>query len=144
MAVTIGGLYLANFKDVFDTTGLVMNFDLTSPKLALHTNSLTPNFNTDASWSNTAEVSGAGYTTGGNVVASPSTTVSSGVLKFTSNNFQWTTATISSAVCGLFYFDALAGDNLGFLTYFGGAFSSTAGTFTVTAPAAGWWTITNP
>ncbi len=144
MAVTKGGLYLANWKDLIDTTGLVINLDLTTPKMALHTNSLAPNFNTDASWSNTAEVSGAGYTTGGAAVTTPSTAVSSGVLSFTSANFVWATATITSAVCGLYYMDALAGDNLVFLTYFGGAFTSTAGTFTVTTPGAGWWTITNP
>ena len=103
MAVTKGGLYLANFKDVIDTTGLVINLDLTTPKMALHTNSLTPAFDTDTGWTNTAEVTivDANYATGGKTVTSPSTAVSSGVLSFTSSNFVWTTATIGSAVCGL-------------------------------------------
>jgi hypothetical protein len=146
MAVTKGGLYLANWKDVIDTTGLVINLDLTTPKMALHTNSLAPNFDTDAGWTNGSEVTivDANYATGGKTVTSPSTAVSTGVLSFTSSNFVWTTATIGSAVCGLYYMDALAGNNLVFLTYFGGAFTSTAGTFTVTTPGAGWWTITNP
>lgn len=146
MAVSKGGLYLANWVSLLKAD-IVVDLDLTTPKMALHTNSLAPAFDTDTAWSNTAEVSiiDANYATGGKTVSTPvPSVVSASVMKFTSDNFVWTTATISSAVCGLYYMDALAGNNLIFLTYFGGAFTSTAGTFTVTVPGAGWWTITNP
>ncbi len=147
MAVTKGGLYFATWVSLLKAD-LVVDLDVTTAKMALHTNSLAPAFNTDTAWSNTAEVAivDANYATGGKAAAGPpaASVVSAAVMKFASNDFVWTTATIGSAVCGIYYMDALAGNDQVFLTYFGGAFTSTAGTFTVTCPAAGWFTLTNP
>lgn len=84
----------------------------------------------------TDEASGTGYTTGGFTMAGY-TAGSSGTTAWIdwTTDPNWTTATIS-AVGGIIYNDTDAGKPVVTLHDFGGTVSSTAGTFTVTLPAA--------
>lgn len=89
------------------------------------------------------EVSGTGYTTGG-LLLSGATISSDGTngYKVTFTNPQWTTATIT-AYCAVWYkrvgadLSTPADDPLICFSDFGGAVSSTNGTYTLTIPAGG-------
>ena len=65
MAVTVSGLYVANWEDILDATQLAIDLSLTSHKWALLSNAATPNFSSDVSYSATNEVSGTGWAAGG-------------------------------------------------------------------------------
>ena len=86
----------------------------------------------------TDEASGAGYTTGGFTMTGYATGSDTGTntawIDWTTDP-NWTTATIS-AVGAMIYNDTDAGKPVVSLHDFGGTVSSTAGTFTVTLPAA--------
>ena len=56
MAVTASGLYYLSFRDMLGTAQLAVDLDSeTTNKIALYSNSITPNFDTDkrASWRST-------------------------------------------------------------------------------------------
>ncbi len=74
MAWTASGLYVLNFIDVFDATQLAIDLSLTSHKIAMYNNTETPNFSTEVGYSVTNEVTGTGYTAGGQVVITPTLT----------------------------------------------------------------------
>src|SRR5688500_18401736 len=113
MAWTVSGLYVVNWIDLLDATQLAIDLSLTSHKVAMYTNSLTPNFSTDQSYSATNEVSGTNYTAGGTVVASPTVTESpTGTLMYDIADTSWATSTIANARGAIIYADALAGNNL--------------------------------
>lgn len=147
MSVTASGLYVANFIDVLDATQLAIDLSLTSHKFALLSNSATPNFDTDASWSNTNEVTGTGWATGGIALsaiaagatsASPTVTVSpAGTLMYDMNDFAVSSTTITGARAGRLYADALAGDNLILLINFGADFATSNGTLGVQFASTG-------
>lgn len=86
----------------------------------------------------TDEASGTGYTSGGFTMAGyatgSDTTTNTAWIDWTTDP-NWTTATIS-AVGAIIYNDTDVGKPVVSLHDFGGTVSSTAGTFTVTLPAA--------
>lgn len=146
MAITKSGLFVVTWIDILDATQLAIDLSLTTHKLALFTNSITPNFSTDTAYGaapyNANEVSGTGYTAGGAAITGTSVTEDpTETLKWTSSAVTWTTSTISNARGGLIYADALAGNNAILLLNFGADFSSTAGDFTVTPASGGWFNI---
>jgi hypothetical protein len=141
-AFSVSGLYVANWIDILDATQLAINTSLTTHKWALYTNTLTPNYSTDVSYSATNEVGASGtYVAGGTVIASPTTTESpAGTLMYDMADQAWTSATIT-ARGAILYADALAADNLIVGMTFGSDFTSTAGTFTIQFNALGVFTI---
>jgi hypothetical protein len=144
MAVTASGIFVLTMIDVFDTTQLAIDLDLETHKLALFTNTITPNFSTDTAYGvapyNANEVSGTGYTAGGTAITTTTVTESpSGTLMHDAADTSWTTSTITNARCGLEYADALAGNNAIALINFGADFSTVAGTFLVQWAAGGIW-----
>jgi hypothetical protein len=146
MAVTVSGLFLPTWIDILDTTQLAINLDLTTHKLALFTNSITPNFSTNTAYGvspyNANEVSGTGYTAGGTTIAGPSVSESpAGTLMWDATDTSWSTSTITNARAGLVYADALAGDNAIVLINFAADFSTVSGTFLVQWAATGIFTI---
>lgn len=137
MAVTASGLFYATWSDLLDTTQLAIDLDLETHRVAMFTDTVTPNFSTDTAYGvapyNANEVSYSGATP-----ASPdtlTTTVlsdqSSGTLTFDADDAQWLTSTITDAMCALIYADALAGDNAIVLVDFVTAASTSNGTFTI-------------
>jgi hypothetical protein len=140
-AFSLSGLYVANFIDVLDATQLAINTSLTTHKWAMYTNTLTPNFSTDAVYSATNEVAGTGYTAGGQTIVSPTTTESpSGTLMYDMADQVWAAPTTVTARGAIEYADALA-DNLIVAMTFGADFTSTAGTFTIQFASTGVFTI---
>lgn len=140
------GMYLVTWIDVLDATQLAIDTSLTTHKIAMYTNTLSPNFSTDSAYSATNEVSGTGYTAGGQVIVSPTTTESpTGTIMYDLGDQIWASPTTVTARGAIEYADALAGNNLMFAWTFGGSdIVSTAGTFTIAwnALGAATWDIT--
>ena len=141
-AFSLSGLYVTNFIDVFDATQLAIDTSLTTHKWAMYTNTLTPNFSTDVGYSATNEVSGTGYTAGGQTILSPTTTESpSGTLMYDMADQVWAASTTVTARGAILYADVLGGNNLIVAMTFGADFTSTAGTFTIQFASTGVFTI---
>jgi hypothetical protein len=138
------GMYVTTFIDVLDASQLAVDLSLTTHKFALYTNTLTPNFSTDASYAATNEISGTNYTAGGRTIAagggSPTTTESpTGSLMYDMNDMTWPTATFT-ARGSIEYADALTtptADALIVAHTFGADITATAGTFTIQWNALG-------
>jgi hypothetical protein len=146
MAITASGLYVTTFIDVFDTTQLALDLDLDTHRVAMFTNSITPNFSTDTAYGvapyNANEVSGTGYTAGGTLLTGTTVTESpTGTLMWDATDVSWTTSTITNARGALIYADALAGNNAICFVNFGADYSTSAGTFTVQWASGGIFTI---
>lgn len=146
MAITAAGLFgLTLEKMMIDTVGLSVESE-TDLSVAMITDSATPNFDTHDFWSDLEanEVSGTGYTAGGNTLTGTEVTLASGVLTFDANDPSWASSTITNAMAGVGYFDrggATTADELLFLMDFVTAASSSGGTFTIELNASGIFTI---
>lgn len=135
------GLYVATVRDSVKNT---IALDVTSVlnKVAMYTNVLTPNFNSDpSSYSATNEVTGTGYTAGGIVIASPTLVISLGNLVFDIADSAWAGSTITNAHGATIYADALTPKANIVTVDFGADFSTVAGTFTIQWPAGGVWSL---
>ena len=141
MAFSASGLYFTTFRDVFDTSQTALNLDATTHMCALHTDSRTNNFSSDTTWANTAEVSSANYTTKGLALTGTSVTESpAGTLMWDSTlNPTWSTVTFT-AYGAIVFADVLA-DEMICAVAFGGPYTATAGTFTLTWNTLGIFTI---
>lgn len=145
-AVTASGLFVTTFIDILDTTQLAVDLDLETHKIALFSNSITPNFSSDTAYAvapyNANEVTGTNWAAGG--VALTSTALSespTGTLKWAAANVSVASTTLSNARCGLVYADALAGNNAIVLVNFGADYSTSNGTLGVTWSGSGVFTI---
>lgn len=102
-------------------------------KIALYTSSATLGASTTA-YSATNEVTGPGYTAGGNTLTTVAPT-SSGTTAFLDfNDTTWSTATITAN--GALIYNDTQGDKAVAVLAFGGDKTSTAGDFTIVFPAA--------
>lgn len=145
MAITASGLFVATFVDALDTTQLALDLDLETHKVAMFTNSITPNFTTDTAYGvspyDANEVSGTGYSAGGVALATTTFTGSSGSATFDAADTSWSSSTITNAKGALIYADALAGNNAICLVNFGADYSTNNGTFLITWNASGIFVI---
>ena len=112
------------------------NFTTNTIKLALYTAGSGAPYSTsstiyDVSVAN--EVSGAGYTTGGNTLNNPVVANQTSVATLTFDQTQFTSATFGAAY-GVIYNDT-SGDKLVVVLDFGGTKSCSNGTFTITFPS---------
>ena len=146
MAVTASGLFVSTWIDILDTTQLAVDLDLETHKIALFSDTITPNFSTDTAYGvapyNANEVSGTGWAAGG--VALTTTAVDespTGTLRWDAADVSETGTTLTNAMAGLIYADALAGNNAILLVDFVTAVSTVAGTLTITWAAGGIFTI---
>lgn len=141
MAVSGSGIFVATFVDVFDTTQLAIDLDLETHKIALFSNSITPNYTTDTAFGvapyNANEVTGTNWAAGGVALTGTTFTGASGVATFDATDVSVATTTLTNARCGLIYADALAGNNAILLVDFGADFSTSAGTFSIVWSASG-------
>ena len=103
-------------------------------KIALYTSSATLGATTTA-YSVTNEVSGSGYTAGGNTltVVAPTTSGTTAFLDF--NDTTWSTATITARGALIYHADGV-GDPAVAVLDFGSDKTSTAGDFTIQFPTA--------
>lgn len=153
MAWTKSGLYANSYMDALDPSNLAVDFSLTTHKWTLNDNSQTPAFQTDTGMAtgtyNTApgQVSGTGYTLGGQVITSPTFAIAgtTAVLTYDMGDQVWASPTSVTAYAAVLYADALTtptADALLVGMWFNGAFTSTAGTFTIQFAGTGVFTIT--
>lgn len=143
-AITQGGWYVKTMLDVFDTTQLAIDLDLETHKIALFTDTVAPDFSADTAYGvapyNANETSGADWAAGGVALTGTSFTEAQATRAvFDCTDVSNANSTVASAMGGLIYADALAGNNAIMLIDFVTAVSATAGTFEIlwTAPASG-------
>jgi len=114
----------------------VHNFTVTTGdtfKIALFTSSATLSKSTTA-YSATNEVSGTGYSSGGNTLTSVTPVLSTDTAVCDFADSSWTTATITAR--GALIYNSSQSDKAVVVLDFGGDKTSTAGTFTIQFPAA--------
>jgi hypothetical protein len=135
------GLYGATFRDALKNT-IALDLTAATHKVAMYTNTLSPNFDADpSSYATTNEVSGTGYTAGGNTLASTTLTIATGILTFDAADASWTTSTITNARGAIVYADGLSPKANIVAVNFGADYSTVAGTFTVQWSASGIFAI---
>lgn len=141
MAVTASGLFMDTNLKVWNATQLAINLVGDTVKLALFTNSITPNFATDTVYGsapyNANEVSGSGYSAAGVALATKTfTELNTGYATFDADDASWTSSTFSSARCGLIQDPTVSNRAIGLIN-FGADYAVTSGTFTVQFAATG-------
>jgi len=105
-------------------------------KVALYTSSAT-NDSTLAAYSSTNEISGTGYTGGGQALTGVAVGNSGTTAWWTANNPSWTSATFTAASCVIYDSSDAVGPNRALCVLdFGGNQSVSNGTFTIQFPAA--------
>lgn len=144
MTITASGYYgLTMEKQLIDTSGQSMESE-TAVKGLLTTDTYAPNFDThDFRNDVTDEVTGTGYSSGGQTITGTEITLSGGVLTWDFADPAWTSSTISSAMCLVTYFNvgSSSTDQLLLLLDFVSAVTTSAGTLTVQINASGAMTI---
>jgi len=99
-------------------------------KMALYTSA--SNINEDTTvYTTTAEVSGGGYSAGGQTITGAQISASNGIVYVTFNNVVWTPATFTAAG-GLIYNVSKGNKSIAVLSF--GADKTASGTFTVQMP----------
>ena len=109
------------------------NFTSNTIKLALYTANPYTTASTTYTTGSANQVSGTGYTTGGNTLNNPVVANQTNVATLTFDQTQWTSATFGAAY-GVIYNDT-DGDKLVVVLDFGGTKSCSNGTFTITFPS---------
>jgi hypothetical protein len=151
MGITASGLFTNVFKAILDATQLAVDLSLTTHKLAIYPNTITPDF--DATLANAAYGAGQ-YTTdlyggswaqggvalsaaaSGGTSTAPAVTVVSGSIMYDMADIAVASTTFSSGRAALLYADALAGNNAIVLVNFGADYSPN-GLFEIQWPANG-------
>lgn len=157
MAITASGLFCKIMVDVFDASQTAIDLSLTTHKIALYANTITPDF--EASAANAAfgagafasgEVFGTGWVTGGVALSAAATGASStaptlastgGLMTYDMNDVAVASTTLTSAQGALIYADALSGDPGIVFVNFGGPYSTNNGVFGINWNAAGVFTV---
>ena len=109
------------------------NFTSNTIKLALYTANPYTTASTQYTSGSANQVSGTGYTTGGNTLNNPVVANQTNVATLTFDQTQWTSATFGAAF-GAIYNNS-ASDKLVVVLDFGGTKSCSNGTFTITFPS---------
>jgi hypothetical protein len=122
-----------SFKE--DLFNKIQDLEADTIKIALYTSSATLGAATTA-YSATNEISGTGYTAGGETLTTATVATSGTTAYVDFDNPEWTTATFT-ARGALIYNDTTAGDNSVAVLDFGGDFTVSSGTFRIVFPAAG-------
>lgn len=143
MAITASGFYGLSLEKMFiDTLG--ESLEAEDNKVALVTDTYTPNFDTHDFFNDlTNEVTGTGYTSGGQAFTSTEVTLASGVLTWDFADPSWTSSTIANAMAAVTYTNvgSTATDQLLLLLDFVTAVSTSAGTLLVAINASGAMTL---
>lgn len=143
MAIT-AGLYVPTFLAALGVTQLALDLDAENHKIALFSNTVTPNFTTDTAYGvapyDANEVTGTNWAAGGVALTGATLTGAGGVITFDATDVSVASVTISGARGGLIYADALTGNNTIAMTNFGSDVAATAGTLLIQFAAGGIFT----
>lgn len=136
------GVFGVTLRNVLNSTQLAVNTGSDTFKMALVSDTYTPDFNAHDFFNDvTGEITGTGYTAGGNALTTVTLTAASGFLVFDADDTSWTGATFSGVRGRVIFDNTLTSDPLLVATTFGSDFSVTSGTFTVQESANGIWRI---
>jgi len=154
VAITASGWYTQNMIDELDVTNTGIDLTLVTHKIALISDTHTPNFDTDVTWNSTNEVSGTGWASGGILFSAaaagatslaPTLTISpAGTMMWDGNDVAVSSTTLTNAMAARLYADALTtptADALLLLVDFVTNFSTVNGTFGIQWAATGWATV---
>ena len=146
MAVTVSGLYCLSFRDMLGVAQLAVDLDSeTTNKLALYSNAITPNFDTDTTQAaapyNANEVTGTNWSAGGVVLTTTAFTITTGTLSWTAANVSVASTTLTNARAALIYGLASTTKSAICLVNFTADYSTNNGTFAITWNGAGIFTI---
>ena len=140
------GLYALPFKNnLTQVTNFQIDFDDTTAgrfKCMLVKAAYTPNFDTDSVFTDvSSEVSGTGYTAGGEAMTAITFAISGGTITWDAGDVTWTGSTITDARAAVIYNTSEANKPLIAYVDFGGNFSTTSGTFQIVWNASGVFTL---
>ena len=140
------GLYALPFKNnLTQVTNFQIDFDDTTAgrfKCMLVESGYTPNFDTDSVFGDVGnEVTGAGYTAGGEALTGITFAISGGTITWDAGDVTWTGSTITNAAAAVIYNTSEANKPLIAYVDFGGNFSTTSGTFQIVWNASGVFTL---
>ena len=121
----------SSFKS--EVLGGIHDLDTDVIKVALYTSSATLGASTTA-YSTTNEISGTGYTAGGNTLTSPAISLDGTTAVVDFADSTWSTATITAR--GALIYNSSKSNRAIAVLDFGGDKTSTSGNFTVQFPAA--------
>ncbi len=147
MAITASGMYGLTIEKAFRSTLAKDIESETEVYVMMVTDTYAPAFDThDFHDDVTNEVSGTGYTAGGNVLTTTELTVGApagGQIKYDTADPQWTSSDITDAMAAILRTEVGANstDELLMLSDFVTAASTTAGTFDIVVAGDGWWYI---
>lgn len=134
------GLYGLTLEKML-INGAALNVEAEDLKGGMVTNTHTPDFNVHDFYADiTNEVTGTGYTAGGNVITTTEVTISGGVLTYDAADASWASSTIANARAEFGYHDVVT-DELLFMSAFAADASSSGGTFTIQRSASGIFTV---
>ena len=135
MAITASGIFFLSFEKML-ANGAAISYELETNKGALVTDTHTPNFDTDETWNNTNETSGASWPAGGIALTGTELTTSSGTTKFDATDVSQVTSTVTAAEAYRLYADAQADEEI-LLVDFTAPVTTVSGTLTITWNASG-------
>ena len=141
------GLYaLSMEQNLEQVTNFQIDFNDTTAdrfKCLLTTASYTPNYSTHSIYSDVTNQLPAtgGYVDGGESLTSITFATSGGTITWDAADVEWTASTLTGAAFAVVYDDSLTGKPLICCIDFGGAFSTTSGTFKITWNPSGIFTL---
>lgn len=140
------GLYCLPFSNnLTQTTNFQIDFDDTTAgrfKCMLVQSGYVPNFDTNSVFTDvTNEVSGTGYTAGGEALTGVTFAISGGTITWDAGDVTWTSSTITNAAAAVIYNTSETNKPLIGYVDFGGNFSTTSGTFQIVWNASGVFTL---
>ena len=141
-------VYAVAAIDILDPTQLGLDLTSATNKATLFLTALVPNFLTNSDFTaapyTSNEVSGGGYTPGGQVLTTQ-TFVAAGaapVCTYNADDPAWTNITATGMRWSIFYADGLAGNNVYYGLDFGADFNASAGPVTIVFDVLGIFTWT--
>lgn len=139
------GLYGPTLRDILDASALPVDLVSDTVKYQFVSDTYTPDFNTHASETDiTNEVTGTGYTTGGEALASKTIAIATGTLTFDAADVSLAGTSLTN-VRGVVLFDDTVttptADPLVCSVNFGSNYTTSSGTFAITWNGSGIFTI---
>lgn len=137
MAWSASGWYVDTLKQEL-AEDIALDLELDTHKLALYTNTLTPNFAaSNPQYSSTNEVTGTAYTAGGAVIGTTTLAVSGVYVVWDGDDVTWAASTITGVRGGIAYADSLTGNNLIVGVNFGSDYATNDGSLLVSWSSSG-------
>jgi len=156
MSWSVSGVFGQTLADILGQTA-AMDLNTHSFKIALYTNSITPDFDAAAAsiaydtgqWATAQEAYGTNWAQGGVALTSPTLTVASPAatqLKWDTADVSESNTTVSTTFYGAFIYDdtiatPVADQGLCAIYFGGSGYTTSTGTLSITVDTSGWFYI---